>query len=98
MKGILFKYDANPYDPLLKDKRDDKECKGFIDPDFWSNPFPVWSICGPYARSSLTNGSVIFFLPTMSSWKDAGIYDYICTGMLVVKKKVNKEEFARAPT
>ncbi|MCX6653525.1 MAG: hypothetical protein NTY03_00230, partial [Candidatus Bathyarchaeota archaeon] len=68
MVGILFKYDADPQDEWLKDKRDTKICAGFCDPDFFTNPFPIWSICGPYVRNTLRRGDVVFFLPSKKTY------------------------------
>lgn len=97
MRGTLFKYNANPTDPLLKDRRNDKLCRGFVDPDFWSHEFPIWSVCGPYVRSSLKEGDVVFFSPCKESWEEAGLPDYICTGMLIVGKKLEKNKFLNMP-
>jgi hypothetical protein len=49
LKGIVFKYGANP--SKNGDLRDgaDNGC-GLEDPGFGTNGFPVWSICGPYVR------------------------------------------------
>ena len=89
MKGILFKYEANPKSPDLRDCRDEKIC-GIADPDFWTNAGRgtfVWSVCGPYVRKNLQLGDVLFFLPKASSIRKAGLghSDYICTGVLVVE-------------
>ena len=93
MKGVLFKYTADPTNELLKDNRDFDVCKGFSDPDFWTNPFPVWSICGPYIRQSLSGSDVVFFLPSKASYLQAGYTDYLCSGVLVVDKVVSKDTF-----
>jgi hypothetical protein len=91
MKSFLFKYDADPRDEDLKDELGLLRCggKGGVrDPDFWSNEFPVWAICGPYYRASLRKGDVVFFVPKMSSVRMAGLRDLICSGFLVVAEKV----------
>jgi len=88
MKGVMFKYDADPNDPELKDNQSacsGKNC-GIRDPDFWSNDVPVWGICGPYVRTSLEKGDILFFLPKKWSWKKADLQDYICAGILVVNR------------
>lgn len=87
MKGVLFKYQANPDSPDLRDCKDDDIC-GIADPDFWTNKHPdtyVWAVCGPYVRMGLEKGDVLFFLPQLSSIRKAGLghTDYICTGVLV---------------
>jgi len=58
------------------------------DPDFWINPVSVWGICGPYVRTSLEPDDIVFFLPKQISWKKACLDDYICTGVLVVDRKL----------
>ena len=55
-----------------------------MDPDFWTNTVPVWSICGPYVRQSLSNGDVLFFLPKKASIDQTDLRDYSCTGVLIV--------------
>lgn len=61
MKGVLFKYDADPNDSELKDYQ--SACHsiycGIRDPDFWSNDVPVWGICGPYVRTNLEKGDMV---------------------------------------
>ena len=83
MKGVLFKYDANPHSPELRDNR--RGC-GLPDPDFWSNEIPVWAICGPYVRQGLEPGDIVFFLPYPRRVRqvDRGLPDFVCTGVLVV--------------
>ena len=65
MKGVLFNYDADPCDPLMGDNQADSgaDICGMMDPDFWTNEVPIWSICGPYVRQGLKKGDMIFFLP-----------------------------------
>lgn len=92
MKGFLFKYDADPRDENLSDRIGYVSCGcriGLRDPDFWSNDYPVWAICGPYYRTSLQRGDVVFFVPKRSSSRKAGLEDYICAGMLVVNDKIS---------
>ncbi|HZW57953.1 MAG TPA: hypothetical protein VFF30_16810 [Nitrososphaerales archaeon] len=86
MKAVLFKYQADVRDPELKDNKD-VVC-GLRDPDFWINPFPVWGVCGPYVRSGLEVGDVLFFPPQLSSIRRAnlGHTEYVCTGILVVSE------------
>ena len=97
MRGTLFKYDADPEDNLLRDKRDIDICEGFVDPDFWSNPFPVWSICGPTVRQTIRRGDIVFFLPKKDSYELAGYKDYLCSGILVVERVVAKNIFLSMP-
>lgn len=83
MKGLFFKYKADPHNELMKDTADCEICP-IVDPDFWTNEIPVWGVCGPYFRSSLTEGDKVFFIPRKDSLQKAGLNDYICTGILVV--------------
>jgi hypothetical protein len=83
MKGVLFKYGADPKSPELYDSKSD-HCD-LMDPDFVSNKQPVWSICGPYVRQKLEQGDVLFFIPQKDRLIRAGLPpNYICTGVLVV--------------
>jgi len=86
IKGFIFKYRADSKDNYMKDTLGTKrDCGlGLRDPDFWSNDFPVWGVCGPYYRKALDIGDVIFFAPKKVSITEAGLSDYICTGILVV--------------
>jgi hypothetical protein len=88
MKGVLFKYDADPNDPELRDNQ--SACSsticGIRDPDFLSNEVPVWGICGPHVRQNLKKGDMLFFMLKKWSWEKAGLKDYICTGIIVVDK------------
>jgi len=74
LKGFLFKYDAGPFDQEMKDNP--SVCGagicGIMDPDFISNCSPVWGICGPYVRTSLEKGDMVFFLPKKRSIQRAG--------------------------
>ncbi len=93
MKGIIFKYDANP--SRWSDLRDgaDNGC-GLEDPDFSTNGFPVWAICGPYARKGVKPGDTLFFVPKMKGLREAGLGDrgYFCTGILCVAEIVGDEQ------
>jgi len=87
---LIFKYDADTRDENLKDSGYvGYGCrKGIRDPDFWSNDFPVWAICGPYYRVQLRPDDVVFFVPKKNSIRKAGLKDYICAGILVVDYKI----------
>jgi len=90
-KGFLFKYDADSGDEDLKDRIGNVGCgckRGVRDPDFWSNDFPVWAICGPYYRMKLQREDVVFFVPKKNSTRQAGLKDYICASILVVDDKI----------
>jgi hypothetical protein len=93
-KGFIFKYSAEPDDPLMKDKLGTSSVcgLGLRDPDFWSNDFPVWAICGPYYRNALVPRDVVFFAPKKSAIRKAGLEDYVCTGILVVEEKLHCSE------
>jgi hypothetical protein len=65
---------------------------GLRDPDFWSNGFPVWAICGPYYRKTLVLGDVIFFVPKKWATRKAEIEDCVCTGILVVARTLPSSE------
>jgi len=86
LKGVMFKYDADPRDTLMRDNQADcgADICGMMDPDFWTNTVPIWSICGPYVRQNLSNGDVLFYLPKKASIDQTNLSDYICTGVLVV--------------
>lgn len=93
IKGYLFKYAADPEDNELKDKVGTVcyGCKiGLRDPDFWENKIPVWSICGPYVRTSLVKGDIVFFIPKKKPTLKAGLRSYMCSGILVVEDKIIK--------
>jgi len=77
LTSALFKYKAKASNALL---RDESPCGQIRDPDFWSNPVPVWAVCGPYYRSHLAIGDIVFFIPQKKSLRDAGFHDYIFTG------------------
>jgi hypothetical protein len=87
-RSALFKYEANPHDPDLRDKSFcDSICSENPDPDFWSNaPLAVWAICGPYQRAALSKGDMILFIPQKYSLEQAGFRDYIFAGFLVVRE------------
>jgi len=92
-KGLIFKYNADPGDPLMKDKISRTICGlGLRDPDFWSNDYPVWAICGPYYRKALESRDVVFFVPKRAAIGKARLDDYICTGILVVRDKLSRED------
>jgi len=87
MKGVVWKYLANPDDQELRDEMGKSGCRVLNpDPDFWGNKFPVWSICGPRVRATLDEGDVLFFTPTLSRSRRAQVPDYLCTGYLVVNE------------
>ncbi|MHB1908336.1 MAG: hypothetical protein ACYCQJ_05620 [Nitrososphaerales archaeon] len=85
-KAVLFKYGADPNDPLLRDDRGEWSWCGLRDPDFWMNKVPVWAVCGPYVRKNLHPGDMVFFIPQLSRIRKAhlGHTDYIISGVLVV--------------
>ncbi len=86
MKGVIWKYYPLVRDPELRDEMGRVGCVvANPDPDFWENPFPIWSICGPYVRSTLQEGDVVFYTPVISRSRAAGLPDYICTGYLTVE-------------
>ena len=87
MKGVLFKYDADPTDSLMRDHQAicGASICGMMDPDFWTNQVPVWGICGPYVRQKLKLGDILFYLPKIGSLQKAGLNEYICTGILAVQ-------------
>ena len=93
VKGYVFKYSAES-DSIMKDKLGTaKACgRGLRDPDFWSNDCPVWAVCGPYCRQSLDRGDVIFFAPKKGAIKRAKLADFVCTGILVVDRKIDNSE------
>lgn len=91
MKGFLFKYEADLMDKDLKDRIGYVSCGcrvGLRDPDFWSNGWPVWGICGPYYRTSLQKGDVVFFVPKKGSSREANLEYYVCAGILVVDDRI----------
>lgn len=94
IKGVIFRYSADPYDPMMKDKESicSEEGCALRDPDFWINSVPVWGICGPWIRTSLNVGDLVFFVPIKKSWEKAGLNDYICTGILVVSQVLNDKK------
>ena len=99
-KGVLFKYEANPMSPELRDCRDEEIC-GITDPDFWTNEKRgtfVWSVCGPYVRSRLQVGDILFFLPMLSSLEKAGFGDYVCTGVLIVEELIDEHMIREYPS
>lgn len=89
-KGLIFKYSADPYDPLMRDKLGTTSVcgLGLRDPDFWSNDNPVWAICGPYHRKQLNHGDIVFFVPKKAAIMEARLKDYVCTGILAVANKL----------
>jgi len=99
-KGFIFKYSADPDDPLMKDELGTSSVcgLGLRDPDFWSNDFPVWAVCGPYYRNALFPGDIIFFAPKKSATRKAWLDDYVCTGILVVAEKLPCSENVMADT
>ena len=97
MKGIIRKYYANTEKEDLRDSADKYGCTELIsDPDFWSNHFPIWSICGPYVRATLEVEDIIFFLPNKKSLEKLGLNEYICAGVLYVSEVINdSKQFQR---
>src|SRR5207249_7365017 len=55
----------------------------------------VWAICGVFYRRDVSaKGGMVFFVPVQSRWKETGLDDYICTGILVTAEKIpSKEQF-----
>jgi hypothetical protein len=92
MKAVLFKYGADPRDPLLRDDKGGYGWCSLRDPDFWTNRFPVWGVCGPYVRNSLQPGDIVFFVPQLNRIKKANLShaDYIFTGILVVSDLISE--------
>jgi len=89
-KGFIFKYHADPYDSNMRDKLGTARGCGLAirDPDFWSNDYPVWAVCGPYYRKVLGTGDIVFFVPIRAAIRKAGLDGYVCTGILVVAEKL----------
>ncbi|SRR6266567_8483959 len=95
--GAIFKYyPARVKDDFLYDSG------AVSDPDFRSNifeerPLPVWAICGVFhRRDAPANDGMIFFVPVQNRWKETGLNDYICTGILVTGEKIpSKGQFLR---
>jgi hypothetical protein len=94
-KGFIFKYSADTNDPLMRDKLGTTSVcgLGLRDPDFWSNAYPVWAICGPYYRKALDLGDIVFFVPKKAATRKAKLDGYICTGILVVAEKLPNQEY-----
>lgn len=87
MKGVIWKYQATPDDPELKDGMRRMGCRVLNpDPDFWENRFPVWAICGSLVRRTLAKGDVLVFTPIASACHAARVARYLCTGYLTVKE------------
>src|SRR5205823_3918063 len=87
--GAIFKYYPSPVkDDFLYDSGEAS------DPDFSSNtlegkPLPVWAICGVIHRRDLPDQEgTVFFVPAQKRWKETGLDDYICTGILVTSEKI----------
>ncbi len=86
-KGIIWKYLADSSDPNLKDEMGKIGCRvANPDPDFWEHTFPLWAICGPLVRTTLSPGDRLFYTPTLSRSRSAGMPDYVCTGYLTVSE------------
>lgn len=87
MKGIIWKYRADPDDTELRDGMLRIGCRVLNpDPDFWENRFPVWAICGPQVRGRLAKGDVLVFAPTAGACRAAKVREYLCTGYLTVRE------------
>jgi hypothetical protein len=82
MRGFLFKYQADASDKFLRDQG-----PHISDPDFWSNSFPIWAVCGVYFRKCLKPGDVLFFIPQKRTYPK-GMPPYHFTGFLTCTKKV----------
>ena len=96
MKGIIRKYHADPTPEDLRDCADKSGCTELIsDPDFWSNRFPIWSICGPYVRNNLKKDDIIFFLPNKKSLARLKLVEPICTGVLYVSEIIYNSDQLR---
>ncbi len=90
MKGIIRKYHADHTQIDLRDCADKSGCIDLIsDPDFWSNKFPIWSICGPYVRNKLKKHDIIFFLPNKKSLAKLELEEPVCTGVLYVSEIIH---------
>ncbi len=96
MKGIIRKYHADHAQKDLRDNADKSGCTELIsDPDFWSNRFPIWSICGPYVRNNLKKDDIIFFLPNKKSLAKLKLVEPICTGVIYVSEIIHNSNQLR---
>ena len=88
--GRVIRYQADKSSKFLYDKAG----RYNPDPDFISNPIPVWAICGPEIRKELLPGDVLFFTPKKANqpreWIESG-RPYRCTGYMTGRKKEDRE-------